>query len=53
MMLYGWKQKSTQPLGGGFLIVGISYLLLSSALYMSLASAAVLAGMWWLRKQGY
>ena len=53
MMLYGWKQKSMQPLGGGFLIAAISYFFLSSALYMSLASGAVLGAMWWLRKQGY
>jgi hypothetical protein len=42
-----------QPLGGGFVITAISYFFLSSALYMSLASGAVLGAMWWLRKQGY
>jgi hypothetical protein len=53
MMLYGWRQKSMQPLGVGFVITAISYFFLSSALYMSLASGAVLGAMWWLRKQGY
>jgi hypothetical protein len=53
MALYGWKQKSMVPLFGGLVMIVVSYFLLSSALYMSLVSAAILAACIWLKKQGY
>jgi hypothetical protein len=52
IFIFGWKQKSTLPLVGGLLMVGFSYFI-SSALLMSLASIAVLVGMYWYKKQGY
>ncbi len=52
MFIYGWKQKSMVPLGGGLLLVCGSYFI-SSAILMSLASLLILAGVYWLKKQGY
>jgi hypothetical protein len=49
---FGWKQKAPIALGGGLLMVAGSYFI-SSALLMSLASIGILAGMYWLKKQGY
>lgn len=49
---YGWKQKIPIPLGGGLLMVAGSYFI-SSALLMSLASIAIMAAMYWLKKHGY
>ena len=49
--IYGKKQKSGVPLFGGLAMIGISYFV-SSALYMSLVSAAILAGMIWMIKRG-
>jgi len=49
---YGWKQKAAIPLATGVAMVGISYFI-GSALYMSLAGAAILVLMYWLKKQGY
>ena len=50
--IYGKKQQSMVPLFRGLLIIGISYFI-ESALYMSLASIALLAGVYWLKKQGH
>jgi len=50
--IYGKKQQSMVPLFGGLLIIGVSYFI-ESALYMSLAAIALLAGVYWLKKQGY
>jgi hypothetical protein len=50
--IYGWKQKSSVPLAIGGALVGISYFI-SSALYMSLAAAAIFVVWYWLKKQGY
>jgi len=50
--IYGKKQQSLVPLFGGLLLIGISYFI-ESALYMSLAAIAILAGICWLKKQGY
>jgi hypothetical protein len=52
-MVYGWKQKSTIPLVTGLVLVGASYCLWNSALWMSVLSVAVLAAFFWLKKQGY
>ncbi len=41
--IYGKRQKAMVPLLGGILLMGISYLI-SSALYMSLVGAALVAG---------
>ena len=50
--VYGKKQQSMVPLFGGLLIIGISYFI-DSALTMSLAAIALLAGVYWLKKQGH
>ena len=52
MFMYGWKQKSTLPLAGGFALTAVTYFV-ESALYMSLASVAILVIMYGLKKQGY
>jgi len=50
--IYGKKQQSMVPLFGGLLIMGTTYFI-ESALYMSLASITLLAGVYWLKKQGH
>jgi len=52
LFIYGKKQQSMAPLFGGLLIIGISYFI-DSAFYMSLAAIALLAGVYWLKKQGH
>jgi len=52
LFIYGKKQQSQVPLFGGLLLIGVSYFI-ESALYMSLAALALLAGVYWLKKQGY
>ena len=51
IMLFGWKQKSAIPLGGGLLMVLVSYFV-SSALLMSVISLLIMAGMYWIWKKG-
>jgi hypothetical protein len=50
--IYGKKQQSLVPLFGGLLIIGVSYFI-ESALSMSFASIGLVAGVIWLKKQGY
>ena len=50
--IYGKKQQSIVPMFGGLLVIGVSYFI-ESALYMSLAALALIAGIYWLKKQGY
>jgi hypothetical protein len=52
IFIYGWRQKSISPLVGGLLMIGISYFI-SSAFLMSLISIGIVAGMYWVKKQGY
>jgi len=52
-LIYGWKQKAAIPLVVGVVLTAITIFLWNSALYMSLASIAVLGAFWWLKKQGY
>jgi hypothetical protein len=47
-VVYGWKQKAMLPLAGGIALVAISYFI-GSALYMSLAAAAIIAAILWLK----
>jgi len=49
--IYGKKQQAMIPLFGGLLLIAISYFI-ESALYMSLAGAALLVGMYCLKRQG-
>ncbi len=52
-LVYGWKQKVLIPFIVGVALSCISYFLLDSALYMSLAAVAILAAFIWSKKQGY
>ncbi len=51
-LVYGWKQKSTVPLGTGLAMVALSYFV-ASAVLMSVAESAILGLMFWLKKQGH
>jgi len=47
--IYGKKQKSFAPLLGGLALMGITYFI-GSALWMSIAAVAIIAGVWfWSR----
>lgn len=47
--IYGKKQRSFPPLVGGLAMMGMSYFI-SSALWMSVAAVAIIAGIWfWSR----
>jgi len=52
LFIYGKKQQSPLPRFGGLLLIRVSYFI-ESALYMSLAAAALLTGIYWLKKLGY
>ena len=52
-LVYGWKQKATIPFIVGVALSCVSYFLMSSALWMSVVSVAILAGFIWAKKQGY
>ena len=52
-LVYGWKQKAAIPLTVGLALVGVSYCMLNSALWMSVVSVVILAGFIWAKKQGY
>ena len=49
-MIYGWRQKSAIPFAGG---VAMSLACFLPALWMSLASVAIMFAVWWLGKRGY
>ena len=49
-MVYGWRQKSGIPFAGG---VAMSLACFLPALWMSLASVAIMFAVWWLLRQGY
>ncbi len=48
---YGWKQKAMIPLIAGMAMMAAACLV--PALPMSLISIALIAGVWWLVRQGY
>jgi hypothetical protein len=52
-LVYGWKQKVMIPFIVGVALSCASYFMLSSALWMSIVSVAILAGFFWVKKQGY
>ena len=51
MAIYGKKQGSLIPLFGGIAVMAVSYFI-SSALYMSVTSMALIAGIFIFRKWG-
>ncbi len=50
-LLYGWRQRSAIPFAGGAAMTAASFFL--PALWMSLASLAIMYAVWWLLRQGY
>jgi len=50
-LVYGKKQTSIPALFGGIALIGVSYFI-QSAIYMSLVSIGILAGMYVLTKRG-
>jgi hypothetical protein len=50
-LLYGWRQHAPIPFAGGAAMTAASFFL--PALWMSLASVAIMYAVWWLCKQGY
>ena len=50
--IYGKKQQSISAMAGGILMMVLSYFA-GSALAMSLASLAIIAGVYFLCKRGY
>ena len=52
LLVYAWKQRSVPPLFGGIALIGISYFLADSALWMSLAGVGILVGIYyWSRNE--
>jgi len=50
--IYGKKQAAMIPMIGGLTMIAVSYLV-GSWFWMSLTCLAVMAGIYWLLKQGY
>ena len=50
--IYGRRQQSAAPFIGGVLMIAVSYLV-GSALLMSVICLGLMAGTYWLLKQGY
>jgi len=48
--IYGWRQKAPIPLAGGAAMTAVSFFL--PALWMSVASVAIILAVWWLLKHG-
>lgn len=51
-LVYGWKQKSGTPLAAGAAMTLMSFIG-PNALVMSLACIGIIAGTWWLVRQGH
>ena len=49
--VYGWKQRALIPCLGGFAMTAACFM--SNALWMSLASIAIMFAVWWLMKRDY
>ncbi len=53
LLIYGKKQTALLPFLGGLLMIVLSYFIASSPLVLSLASLAILGGLYVLHKMGY
>jgi hypothetical protein len=51
-VVYGRKQSSAPALIGGIALFAVSFFLANSALWMSLAGIAILAGIYYWSRQG-
>ena len=49
--VYGKKQRSAPALFGGIALMGITYVISDSALWMSLAAAGILIGIYYWSRQ--
>lgn len=49
--IYGWKQRSMIPFGGGLAMTAASFLL--TPVLMSVVCVALMFGVWWLLRHGY
>lgn len=49
--IYGKRQREWVPMAGGVALIAVSYFV-SNWLWMSLASLALIAGIWFLLRQG-
>ena len=49
--IYGWRQKAMIPLISGAALMAISYFLLNSAFWMSVAAVCIIVCAWWLGKR--
>jgi hypothetical protein len=52
IFIYGKKQQSAPPLCGGIAMMAVTYVLGDSALWMSLASLGIIAGIYFWSKRG-
>lgn len=50
-MVYGWRQRSLIPFLGSMAMMAVSFF--TPALTMSVACIAIMAAVWWLKRQGY
>ena len=50
-LIYGWRQKTVVPLVGGVAMMALSWF--TPALTMSIACAAIVLAVWWLKRHGY
>jgi hypothetical protein len=50
--VYGRKQRSAPALLGGIALMGISFFMANSALWMSLAGAGILVGVYYWSRRG-
>jgi hypothetical protein len=51
-IIYGWRQRATIPFLGGAAMTAATFSIIS-ALWLSLASIAIMFAVYWLLKQGY
>jgi hypothetical protein len=51
-LIYGWRQRAAIPFLGGAAMTAVTFFIIS-ALWLSLASIAIMFAVWWLLKQGY
>jgi hypothetical protein len=51
-VIYGKKQRSAPALLGGIALIGISYFMLNSAVWMSVAGAGIVAGVYYWSRRG-
>jgi hypothetical protein len=51
-IIYGWRQRAAIPFLGGAVMTAATFFIFS-ALWLSLASIAIMFAVWWLLRHGY